>query len=90
MATRASLERDRTIVVWRRHLQRHGHRFPLTCICEFQPGRFRKGQRVGGCGRPRCYTCHAEKLFGTPSRQESRINISHQEWLKQMTYQSVG
>jgi hypothetical protein len=24
---------------------------PLTCPCEFQTGRFRKGQRVGGCCR---------------------------------------
>jgi hypothetical protein len=25
-------------------------------------GRFRKGQRIGGCGNPRCWVCHSAKL----------------------------
>lgn len=47
---RAALERPRTLRVWRQHLA--GHSDTDLCRCEFQPGRFRKGERVGGCGNP--------------------------------------
>lgn len=67
---RAALERPRTLGVWRQHLAEH----PDTdlCRCEFQPGRFRKGERVGGCGTPQCWLCHAGKLTGDPTLQELR------------------
>ena len=47
---RAHQERLRTVRVWRQHLCQHGPG-PLTCPCEFQIGRFRKGQRVGAMAR---------------------------------------
>ena len=57
---RAALERARTRNVWKAHVR--AHTGPLVCACDLQPGRFRKGQRVGGCGRTRCWLCHGDKL----------------------------
>ena len=66
---RAALERTRTFRTWRRHLAQHlreiiqgGGQRELSCHCEFQVGRFRKGQRVGGCGQSGCLVC--EKVMG--------------------------
>jgi hypothetical protein len=44
---RAHAERLHTVHVWRTYLSWHGPG-PLACRCEFQIGRFRKGQRIGG------------------------------------------
>jgi hypothetical protein len=77
---RASVERLRTMRVWRQHLSRHGPG-PLTCPCEWQVGRFRKGQRVGGCGKARCYLCHGDKLLKRPTLQQRRADRSYREWL---------
>lgn len=44
---------------------------PPDCECEFQTGRFRKGQRGGGCGKPRCQLCKPRKHpVRCPSRPE--------------------
>ena len=67
---RASLERSRTLSTWRAHVRTHEH-LPL-CRCDEQPGRFRKGQRVGGCGKPRCWLCHYSKLRGLLTLSERR------------------
>lgn len=80
---RATQERQRTISVWRRHLRIHGENVAL-CMCEFQLGRFRKGQRVGGCGNSRCYLCHSEKLFGVPNRPGRRSEVSWKEWCSEL------
>ena len=77
---RAHEERLHTIHIWRQHLAWHGSG-PLLCVCEFQIGRFRKGQRVGGCGKARCYLCHREKLCKRPPLQQRRADISYKEWL---------
>ena len=68
---RAAEEKLRTLEVWKRHLARHA-RTGIRCACERQPGRFRKGERVGGCGRPRCWLCHGDKLAGIPSVAQRR------------------
>ena len=65
---RAALERLRTLHTWRAHLLQHDE--PALCVCEQQPGRFRKSQRIGGCGRPRCWLCHGEKLAGRPKPRQ--------------------
>ena len=67
---RAAEESIRTKNVWRQHLA--AHRGQVACVCERQVGRFRKGQRVGGCGNPRCWVCHSEKLGGEPKVQQLR------------------
>ena len=67
---RAALERPRAIRVWRRHVAMHG--LPIVCPCELQAGRFRKGQRVGGCGNTRCFLCHPDKVSGKPPLRERR------------------
>ena len=77
---RASLDRARTVRVWRAHLRIIHDGDPGGCLCELQPGRFRKGQRRGGCGKPRCYLCKREKLTGEPTRQELRAATSEYEW----------
>ena len=65
---RAALERARALRVWRAHNYLY-HRFDdgPPCICDEQPNRFRKGQKQGGCGKPRCYLCHGDKLLGLPT-----------------------
>lgn len=56
---RAAIEKARTIRAWEQHLA--GHDGVALCHCEFEVGIFRKGQRVGGCGKARCSLCHGAK-----------------------------
>jgi hypothetical protein len=77
---RASLERERTIRVWRRHLAFHAGE-ARNCRCEVQIGRFRKAQRVWGCGQARCFLCHGEKLLRRPTLQQRRSDLSLWDWL---------
>jgi len=76
---RAAIEKVRTLHTWRRHLATHA--LPIRCDCEFQVGRFRKGQRVGGCSTPKCYTCHFEKLARVPTVQVRRFVSLYREGL---------
>jgi hypothetical protein len=81
---RASIERARTLRVWRAHLGLiHSDGIP-NCFCEFQPGRFRKGQRIAGCDRSRCHLCHPDKLLGIPTAQQHRADLSMHEWLREL------
>jgi hypothetical protein len=80
---RARVERVHTVQVWRQHLARHGPG-PLACRCEWQAGRFRKGQRVGGCGKARCYLCHSDKLLHRPTLQQRRADLTYQEGLDEV------
>jgi hypothetical protein len=77
----AADERGRAVRVWRRHLHLFGAAHATACICEQQPGRFRKAHRVGGCGNSRCYLCHSPKLLGEPTLQQRRSTISFREWV---------
>ena len=79
---RANIERQRTIQVWRDHLAWHGLE-PINCKCEFEIGRFRKSQRIGGCGQPKCYFCHSDKLMKRPKLQRLRSDISYDEWIQE-------
>jgi hypothetical protein len=79
---RAAIERLRTLRVWRRHLANHDHE--VACRCEFQPGRFRKGQRAGGCGSARCWLCHYDKLSKLATLQECRASAIFYEGLLEM------
>jgi len=76
---RAAIERARTLAIWRKHLAMHTN--ALVCACELQPGRFRKGQRIGGCGRPRCWLCHFQKLTEQPTANELRARAALAEGL---------
>ena len=64
---RASVERDRTVRTWRLHHFLVHRASETLCVCERQPGRFRKGLKVSGCSRPRCLKCKAPKVLGRPS-----------------------
>jgi hypothetical protein len=75
---RAAQERQRTLQMWHHHLSLH-EQGTVPCACELQPGRFRKGRRVGGCGKSRCYLCHGEKLLKQPTLQQRWANQALQE-----------
>ena len=77
---RAHIERQRTLQIWRQHLKQHD-RNNIMCKCEFEVGRFRKSQRIGGCGQTRCYLCHGDKLMNRPKLGQRRSDISFNEWL---------
>ena len=60
-------ELERTERIHRLHLRRaHEEAASITCICEFQVGRFRK-RKAFGCGKSRCLLCHYEKIFSIAS-----------------------
>ena len=79
---RAASEKPRTLRIWRRHLASHDHK--IACRCELQPGRFRKGQRIGGCSRARCRLCHYDKLSKLATLQECRAAATLYEGLSEM------
>ena len=79
---RAAIERRQTLRTWRAHLVRH--REGALCACEFQPGRFRKSQRVGGCGRPQCWLCHGDKLAHVARPRDVRARVRHREGLGEL------
>ena len=73
---RASIERARTLRVWKAHNRIvHDGEEDTGCICDKQPNRFRKGQNVGGCNKPRCYMCHGDKLLGIPTVKDRIADI---------------
>ena len=76
---RAAEEKLRTVSVWRRHLWTH--RGTVACVCELQVGRFRKSQRIGGCGQSRCWLCHSGKLSGELTIRERRNVAEYTEGL---------
>lgn len=80
---RAALERLRTVSFWREHLATHAR--PIICACDLQPGRFRKSQRVGDCGRPRCWLCHPDKLAGRPTLRDRRDILRLSEGMSEIT-----
>jgi len=45
-------------------------------------GRFRKGQRIGGCGNSRCWLCHSEKLGDEPTLKELRFLETFKEGIE--------
>ena len=53
----------------------------VDCDCDRQLGRFRK-HRALGCGRPRCYLCHGDKLLGRPRRGERAAALKMNEGLE--------
>jgi hypothetical protein len=59
---RAAVERPRTFATWAKH-QHIVHPQGSTCVCDVQPGRFRKGQKQAGCGKT-CYMCKPWKRAG--------------------------
>ena len=79
---RAAIEKVRTTRTWKRHLVYHVG--ADLCVCEFQIGRFRKGQRVGGCSVTRCYLCHRAKLLQEPTRQQRRGSARFAEGLRDL------
>ena len=72
---RASIERERAFRIWKAHNRIiHNGEKDTGCACDQQPNRFRKGQKQGGCGRPRCYLCHGDKLLGNLTKAHRVAN----------------
>ena len=88
---RASIERERALRIWKAHNQLiHNGEADTGCACDQQPNRFRKGQKQGVCGRPRCYLCHGDKLLGNPTKADwvarDRARASWLDYLDDLVY----
>lgn len=83
---RAAIEKARALRTWREHNRIVHNNEETGCVCDQQPNRFRKGQRRGGCGRPRCYMCHGEKLFKIPTKQQIISNEKFSCYLEEISY----
>lgn len=84
---RAANERRRTLSTWRTHLAEHTGN--ILCACEFQPGRFRKSERVGSCGRSRCWLCHGDKLAGVARHRDLRELVKYREGVNELEFTVV-
>ena len=79
---RAAAEQLRTRNRWMKHLRLHRIEGATSaCVCELQMGRFRKGQRIGGCGKPQCWLCHSGKLGREPTTKQLRSLQTYREGL---------
>lgn len=80
---RAAIERSRALRVWKAHNRLiHNGEEDTGCVCDQQPNRFRKGQKQGGCGQPRCYICHGPKLLGEPTvKDRIERERAYSSWL---------
>lgn len=80
---RAAIERSRALRVWKAHNRLiHNGEEDTGCVCDQQPNRFRKGQKQGGCGQPRCYICHGEKLLSIPTVKDKIADQrAYSSWL---------
>lgn len=68
---RAAQEKSRAKRVQKMHLYlNHRREVVVKCICDVQVNRFRKGQRARGCGNPRCFLCHSDKLNKEPKLRD--------------------
>jgi hypothetical protein len=75
---RAAVERQRALKTARNY----GH---LTGRYSFGReqcvNRFRKSQKQLGCGKSRCFVCHAEKILDRPTMKERAQREREREWL---------
>lgn len=80
---RAAEERTRTVREWKRHVAITHAGDASRCLCDRQPGRFRKVHGTG-CHRPRCMACHGEKILKIPRRAQRRANESYHQQLREL------
>lgn len=74
---RAAIERPRTLRTWKAHNELVHNNVKTGCICDEQPGRFRKGERIAGrCGNRRCWMCYG---IG----DEKRMKIQRFRYIKE-------
>ena len=81
---RAALERHRAARIAHAHIALVHDGDPGNCDCETQVGRFRKGQRIAGCGRARCLVCHYSKILGFPTRKEMMAEATFREMIEEV------
>lgn len=75
---RAALERPRTIRVWLSHNREYHDSLPTRCRCDEQPGRFRKGERIGGGCSSHC-PCKLHKRLKAVVHRDYRAAHSYRE-----------
>ena len=83
---RAFVERQRALRVWRAHNLIVHAGMDTSCVCDQQPGRFRKGRKVGGCGKSRCWLCKGPKLDKRSTARDYRKEVSYREWRSEYGY----
>ena len=92
---RAFAERQRALRLWRAHNRLVHAGMGTSCVCDQQPGRFRKGQKIGGCGKSRCWLCKGHRAREAADRArppegdllpgvEERMRISYDTGEKAM------
>jgi hypothetical protein len=69
---RAAVEKTRTLKTWKQHnIRVHKGEDETGCICDRQANRFRKGQKILGCGKgSRCLFCSNPRNRGELPRHE--------------------
>lgn len=79
---RAALERPRTVREWQRHVAAVHDGDIGQCVCNQQPGRFRKTDAFD-CGVTRCRVCHYDKFLGRRYKTfaEIKSDITYREQL---------
>jgi len=82
---RAAIERARAVRVWKAHNQLVHNNEKTDCVCDEQPNRFRKGERISGrCGNMHCQLCYGrydEKRMKIPTHRQIKENLRYQDQL---------
>lgn len=87
---RAALDKPRTLKIWRDHLRLvHSDELrtgSISCICDLQANRFRKGQKRAGCGKQRCL-CKVEKRFQRPTVKDLLARDRERDGFRALEFQ---
>ena len=78
-ATREYARSHRQYRRWLEHMRARG--LPVEPQA---PNHFRKQLRIGGCGRARCWLCHADKLAKRPAPRQLRALAAGRDGLAQL------
>jgi len=80
---RAAIERARALKIWKAHNQFIHDGKKTDCVCDEQPNRFRKTDRIAGrCGNMHCWMCYGigdEKRMGILTHRQKREDLRYQE-----------
>jgi len=85
---RATIERARALKVWKEHNRLIHFGEKTGCICDEQPNRFRKTEKIAGrCGNRHCPMCYGwdEKRLGIPTHRQRREDLRYLEQILDLT-----
>lgn len=90
---RAAKERPLALRKWKAHNKLVHLGKKTGCICDEQPNRFRKTDRIAGrCGNRHCWMCYGigdEKRMGIPTHNQIKETMSYKEQLQDLEYSPV-